>query len=242
MPRSSGTKKIVAMVAHDFYHNGVAQELSIRGILKGREDWDIIFARASALVTPDLLKDADLLITARTGIRDPIDLTTNPLAAEAVPGDILWRDDVVQAIVDGVRQRGMGFLALHCTLFCRNRTITDLMDIEPIMHQEVQPVWVHDFNGSHPITTNASRFLINLDEQFAVVIKSPDTAILFKTTAVHDKRQAIGGWCLEQGRGRVVGLLPGHTVFPYRVPQYREIFWRAAHWAMREDVPPFNEG
>jgi len=239
MPKRPGETKIVAMVAHDTNHNGVAQEYYLRKIFSAKRDWRLVFARASSLFTPGLIADADLLITARTGIDDPIDFTRDPLADEMTGGAPLWTDGNVAAVVENVRSRGMGFLALHCTLYCRNRTITDLMDIEPIMHREVQPVWVRDCNGEHPITRGIGKFLIGLDEQFAVVIKSPSTTTLFETTAVHDKRDAVGGWCIENGSGRIVGLLPGHTPDPYRVPEYQEILWRAAHWAMRRDIPPY---
>jgi type 1 glutamine amidotransferase len=133
----------------------------------------------------------------------------------------------------------MGFMALHCTLYSRNRDITDLLGVEPIMHNQVQPIWVRDLNQDHPITSGIGRFFINLDEQFAVVIKSHSTTTLFETTAIHDKRNAIGGWCLESGKGRIVGLLPGHTTDPYTLPEYQEILWRSAHWAMKRDIPPY---
>ena len=60
-------------------------------------------------------------------------------------------------------------------------------------------------------------------------------------TAMHDKRNAVGGWCLESGKGRIVGFLPGHLRWAYRTPQYREMLWRAVHWAMKRDIPPFPE-
>ena len=103
----------------------------------------------------------------------------------------------------------------------------------------MQPLWVRDLNGEHPVTRGIGNFLIPIDEQFAVVVKSHSTTTLFETTAMHDKRQAVGGWCLERGAGRIVGMLPGHDKAAYRVPQYRDILWRAAHWAMKRDIPPF---
>ena len=242
-PKAPGEIKIITVLAHDNNHNGVAQETSIRRIFSSKKDWRIIYARTSKLVTPELLSDADLLITARTGIRDPIDFTGNCLAETLQSGEILWTEENVNAIIDNVKNRGMGFLALHCTLYCRDKNITDLMDIEPIMHNEVQPVWVRDLNNDHSITRGIEPFLINLDEQFGVVIKSPETITLFETTAIHDKRNCIGGWCLERGKGRIVGLLPGHTVWPYRISKYCEIVWRAAHWTLKQDIPLYpNSG
>ena len=82
-------------------------------------------------------------------------------------------------------------------------------------------------------------FYISLDEQFTAVIKSGQTTTLFETTAMHDKHPVAGGWSLERGSGRVIGLLPGYMNYTYNVPEYREIFWRAAHWAMKRDIPSY---
>ncbi len=233
-----GETKVVAMMAHDVNHNGVSQEILVRSILEPEKNWRVIFVRSSRLFTPALIADADLLITARTGIADPIDLTTDAVNDTVIPGTILWTDENVRAVLDNVSGRGMGFLALHNTLYCRNENITDFMDIEPVMHRAVQPLWVYDINQDHPITQGIDKFWIPLDEQFGAVIKSPDTVSLFSTQAMHDKRTAVGGWCLERGNGRIACLLPGHTADPYRHPSYRDIVWRAAHWAARQDVLP----
>ncbi len=83
------------------------------------------------------------------------------------------------------------------------------------------------------------KFMIANDEQFAVIIKSKSTATLFETTAIHEKRQVISGWALESNMGRIVGLLPGHTMDAYQAPEYRNIIWRAAHWAMGRDIPRY---
>ncbi|MFC1692277.1 ThuA domain-containing protein [Candidatus Latescibacterota bacterium] len=239
-PKAPGETRIVAMMAHDNLHNGVSQEVSIRNVFKSKNDWRIIFVRGSKFFTPDLISDADLLITARTGIADPIDLYPDAVSDTAEPGARLWTDENVKAIIDNVKNRGMGFLALHNTIYSRSREIVDLLGVKEIMHNEVQPIWVRDLNQNHPITKGIGKFFINLDEQFAVVIKSKYTETLFETTAIHDKRRAIGGWCLESGKGRIVGLLPGHTAWPYQVREYCDILWRSAHWAMRWDIPPYE--
>jgi type 1 glutamine amidotransferase len=236
-----GETKVVAMMAHDVNHNGVAQEVLVRSILEPEKDWRIIFVRSSRLFTPALIADADLLITARTGIPDPIDLTTDAVTDKVIPGAVLWTEENVHAIIENVRDRGMGFLALHNTLYCRNRDITELMGIEPIMHRAIQPLWVYDINQDHPITKGIGKFWIGLDEQFGAIIKSEYTTSLFSTQAMHDKRTAVGGWCLENGKGRVACLLPGHTVDPYRHPSYRDIVWRAAHWVVRQEVKAIPE-
>lgn len=238
-PKAPGETKIVAVMG-DYWHNGMTQEISIRKIFSSNKDWRVIFVRAGRFLTPELLSDADLLITARYDGPDSMPWSPEGLV-DNVDGepDQLWTDDNVKAIVENVRKRGMGYMALHCTLFCGKKDILDLMDIDPIMHNEVQPIWAFNLNKEHPITKGLPNFFINLDEQFAAVIKSQYTTTLFETTAMHDKRHAVGGWCLESGKGKVVCMLPGHTPWPYRVPEYQEILWRSAYWAMGRDIPAY---
>ena len=236
-----GATKVVAVMAMDNNHNGVAYESALRTILAGRTDWQLVFVRASEAFTPALIEDADLFMAARTGIADPIDLYPEAVSDHAGPGVPFWTDENTDAVVRNIRDRGMGFLSLHCTLYSRRDEILDVLGVEPIMHRQVQPVWVRDMNAEHPITRGIENFMINLDEQFGALIKSEYTTILFETTAMHDKRDCVGGWCREHGKSRVAALLPGHTRDPYDVPGYREIIWRAAHWAARQDIPPYSE-
>jgi len=222
-------------------HNALPLEYHIRTMFSSKQDWRILFVQANRFFTPELIADADLLITSRHSRADDIDWRPEGIVDTMETGAQLWTDENVAAIIDNVRNRGMGFMALHNTIFCGNKAIVDLLGIEPVMHMQIQPLWVRALDQRHPVTAGIGDFMINLDEQFAVVVKSQYTTSLFETTAMHDKRNAVGGWCLESGKGRIVGLLPGHLRWAYRTPQYRDILWRAAHWAMKREVPPFPE-
>ncbi len=239
--KKPGMVKVVAVMAHDTNHNGVGYETSLRGIFAAKKDWQFIFVRSSKAFTPALIGDADLFMACRTGIADPIDLYDGAVSDVSHEGAIFWNDANTKAVVENIRGRGMGFLSLHCTLYSRRQEILDVLGVEPVMHRQVQPIWAHDLNQSHPITAGFDGFMINLDEQFGALIKSGDTTTLFETTGMHDKRELVGGWCREHGKGRVVALLPGHTCDPYQVPAYREIVWRSAHWALKQDAPPFGK-
>jgi len=237
MKKQPGETKIVTVVG-DYWHNGVAQEYHIRSIFAPGKTWRIIAVRGPEFFSQELISDADLLIIARYDGNDLMGYSQRGLVDTMEEGAPFWTEENVAAIIDNVRNRGMGFMPLHCTLFCGVKDITEFMDIEPIMHMEIQPIWVYNCNQQHSITKGINNFFVNLDEQFAVVIKSRSTVSLFHTQAMHDKRTAVGGWCLEQGKGRIVGLLPGHTQWPYQTTQYKDILWRAAHWAMRKEVRP----
>jgi trehalose utilization protein len=104
---------------------------------------------------------------------------------------------------------------------------------------EREPLWVTKINKNHPIMNGIGKFLIDNDEQLAVIIRSKSTDTLFQTTAIHEKRQVISGWALESGKGRIVGLLPGVTTDAYKTPEYQNIIWRSAHWALKRDIQQY---
>ena len=237
--KQPGETKIVCVMG-DYWHNPVWQEQHVRGIFSSNRDWKVYFVLASRYLTAELLSDTDLLITTRYGGGDALGWTPEPIVCERPRSDIIWTDEHVKAVCDNVWNRGMGFIAAHCTLFCGSDEIEDLMGIEPQLHQEMQPMAYNYFNQDHPITRGIEPYYVTLDDQFGVDFKYPSrTTILFTTQAVHDKREMVSAWCLDQGKGRVVGLLPGDHNFAYRVAEYQEIFWRAAHWAMNLPIEPF---
>ena len=201
-PKQPGETKVVAVMG-DYWHNAITQEYHIREIFSSKKDWRIIFVRGAQYFTPELISDADLLITARYLGNDLMGYSEKGLVDTLEEGVPIWTEENVKAIIDNVRNRGMGFMPLHCTIWCGNKDITDLMGVEPILHKEIQPIWVYDLNQEHPITKGIGKFYINLDEQFAAVIKSEYTTSLFQTQAMHDKNTAVGGWCREDGKGRV---------------------------------------
>ena len=163
------------------------------------------------------------------------------LVDSIIAGSPFWTGDNVDAIIENVTNRGMGLLALHNSVAAGNRRFTDFLDVALLDPHEFEPLWITRINRDHPITSGSGKFLITHDEQYLVIIKSPSTATLFETTAVHEKRQGVSGWALERGNGRVVGLLPGSTTHAYQPPEYRNIVWRAAHWAMKREIEPYPE-
>lgn len=236
--KQPGETKIVAALGYDSMHNGIGYEIHIRSIFRSKKDWHIIFCRRGETFTPGLISDADLVMIQLFGGQDH-DAISGTFKSSSKPA---WTDENVEAIIDNVRNRGMGLMAVHNAIWIGNAKLKDLIGTRAILHHEIQPVIFKDFNQDHPITQGMEEFFINLDEQFNVEIINPSTTtILFRILAVHDKNDCFGGWCLKQGKGRVVGLLPGHEHWCYREKRYQEIFWRAAHWAMGREIEPFNK-
>ena len=243
-PKAPNETKVVAIFGTNTSHSGVGQEIYVRKLFESKKDWRLIFVRANKLFTPELISDADLLIVSQMWGNDPIDYFAegSGVSDSVVEGTSLYTDGNVNAIIDNVRNRGMGLIALHNTIMAHNRQFVDFLDVKEIMHNEIEPLWITRINKTHPIMQGVGKFMIANDEQFAVIIKSKTTSTLFETTAIHEKRQAIGGWALDTGKGRIVGLLPGHTMDAYKAPEYMNILWRSAHWAMRRDIQQYPDG
>ncbi len=239
--KAAGETKVVC-VAGDVEHNPFALETYIRRVFQSNKSWHVLFVRASRFFTLELIRDADLLITARHAGRDAMGWSTQPVADAMIEGDPFWTSAQVAGIIENVTGRGMGFLALHNTLACGNEKIDDLLDVVPLGHYEIQPLWTYDLNQEHAITRGLQPFCINVDDQYQGILRTAEPVVLFRTAAIHDKREAVGGWCLERGKGRIVALLPGHSEWTYRAPEFQEILWRSAHWAMRRDIPPYSGG
>lgn len=229
--------KIVALMG-DYWHNPIALETHVREIF--RNVADIYFCQASRFLTPELIKDADLLVTERWDGADSQGWNPEGVVLSRPEPDKFMTDEQEEAIIHNIRERGMGWLACHCSFWNQRPRIKSLLGCEPILHQEIQPLLMHTFDPEHPITRGKRSFTVNLDEQFDAIMTNKDNIILFRSTALHDKRNAISAWCRDFGNGRFVALLPGHTQWAWKHPEYQEIVWRAGYWAMHREIPPFE--
>lgn len=240
-PKAPGETKVVYL-GGDILHCGYTQDISLRCTFRST-GWRFLSTTDARYVTPELISDADLLIITRWG-GPIIGWSPGPIVERSLDDTDGYMSDALEAaIVDNVQNRGMGFMALHCTIWTPDKPkFNGMLGIRGKMHGPVQKVHLHDFNQDHPITKGYKDFDIGSDENFGVDLVNPATVALYRSTGETDKRLDIGGWCLEQGKGRVVGLAAGHTYEPWLFsPQYRELHWRAAHWAMKKEIPPYVE-
>lgn len=237
-PKAKGETKVVYL-GGDQLHNGMGQRQEIRSIFS-KTDWRLLFATDARHVTPELLKDADLLMITRWG--GAIEgWCPDAIQEGTMPNDGYMSEELENAIVDNVTNRGMGFMAFHCTCWSPDfNKFNEMMGIKGIMHGPVQTVHMHNFNQNHPITQGIEDFDLPLDENFGVELLNEKAVPLYESTGADDKRHDIAGWCIEQGKGRIVGLAAGHTHTAWRHPDYRKLYWRGAHWALKRDIPPFE--
>jgi len=177
-------------------------------------------------VTPEMIRDTDIMVTFYSGF--------------------LYSDEMRPVIIEEITKRGMGWYALHNTAWMISgyNELCELAGVYGNLHREVQPISISCLNQNHPITKGIEPFVINLDEQFGAYIanpKDPDFTILFSGIGFHDLQWRLQGWSAQRGKGRVVGMLPGHQEWTWREPYYAELTWRAFYWMLNRPIEPSNQ-
>ena len=235
-PKQPGETRVIFLVG-DIWHNPVMQEHYWRRTLAST-GWRLLFAQSAAFITPAVLKDADLFVFCRYAGGDSLGWDPSKMVEDRTTSGYFMSEEHEEAIIENVN-RGMGIIATHCSVVQPKRTkYLTLLGIEKyIPHTKVQPAHIHNLNQNHPITKGIEAFDIDDDEIFDAVMIEGQSTPLFNTSGEEEKIDAHGGWCREEGKGRVVALLPGHIPTPYMKGSYRKIMWRSAYWAMKKNIP-----
>lgn len=230
----------IVYLGGDYWHNGMMQERNIRGVLGNTpKNWRLFFAQTAGIVTPEVLADTDLLMICRYSGTDTQGFSTERMVEHRPESTPFMTDEFEAAIISNVK-RGMGYMSIHCGVWNgEKKGYMDLIGVEkPYMHTKVQPTLLHDLNPTHPITKGIPESMFGDDEIFSADLIPGKSEVLFKLKGEEQPQDKAGGWCREEGKGRVVALLPGHQADPYHDSSYKEILWRSIHWAMKKDIPP----
>ena len=233
--KQPGETRVIFLVG-DYWHNGVTQEKNWRHVL-GPSGWRLMFAQATRFVTPEALAEADLFVVARYSKANSLGFSPDMFAGDRLEEELFLTEEREQAIIENVR-RGMGLLAMHCSIWHEGRDkFLDLLGVkEPHMHTKVQPTVLHKLNQGHPITQSVGQCKLGEDEIFSADLIPGRSVTLFNLKGDEQPIDIPGGWCHDYGSGRVVVLLPGHTPHPFHQKSFKEIMWRSAHWAMKRDI------
>ena len=231
----TGTKVVAIM--GDYWHNPISREMHLRGIFE-KQGWQLSFTSFSDFLTPEIIGQADLLITQRWNGSKGYTLGFSPdgLVTKRPEDTPYMTPEQESAIIDNIRNRGMGFLSLHCAFWDAPPKIREMLDHEQGFHPHVQSVLFRRFNQDHPITKGMEPWCED-DEQFMAKIKNLKHTILFYGEGTRDHREAVSGWCFDYGKGRVVQLLPGHTEFVWQHPKYQELLLRSSLWLLKRPIP-----
>jgi hypothetical protein len=241
IPRKAPGETRVLFLGGDRLHNYYAQEPALRSIAE-QAGWNFLSTHDARTLTPDLVATADLLMIERYGSGGGggrgEGWVPGPVQTKAPTSDGYMSAELEATIVENVTVRGMAYISVHCGIWALTRPkYLDMLGIRPIIHGPLQPVRCQNFNQDHPITRGMKPFDIALDENFGVEPLDSRTIPLYEVYGHQDKRQDVGGWCTEKSKGRVAGLLAGHTYFAFQNPHYLKLFQRAMYWTLRRDIP-----
>jgi len=216
-PKKPGELRVSLMTGE-----GDRERDGLRGVMSHLPNAVVWYLDNVRPVTPEMLQSTDLLITFYNGY--------------------LYSDENVEIIIDRIQNQGMAWILIHNTpWFCGNK-LNAFTGAYSMLHREIQPVIICELNQEHPITKGIEPFIIQLDEQFGAYMANPNDPTvtrLFRSQGLHDGHWTIQGWCKECGKGRVVGLTPGHYEWAWYQVQYQEILWRAAQWSLHLPMQPF---
>ncbi|MBA7544873.1 hypothetical protein ES705_37234 [subsurface metagenome] len=219
-------------------HNPIFMELNLRATL-AKMNWRVFFTQYGEFVTPENIAKADVLITLaanNTYKGWSVGYTPEGLVEERPTTKPYMTAEQEDAIIDGIKNRGMGFMCLHNSLYKPTPKLQALLAHEFGFHPPVQPVLYKDLNQEHPITRGLD-YWVEDDEQFFARLGNPDHTVLFKSEGARDHRETIAGWCFEHGKGRVVAMIPGHTEFVWQHPTWQQLVLRSCLWQMRMPIP-----
>ncbi|MFN3652188.1 MAG: ThuA domain-containing protein [Armatimonadota bacterium] len=180
------------------------------------------------------LQDAD------QGVSDSVLAQTDVLAwfGHQKHGEV--RDERVNAIVDRMKNHGLGFLALHSSHYSKvlKKALNSSGDLGGVGDGGQETVYV--VNPAHPIAKGITDFALPeeefYDEPFG--IPEPDALVFFSVFSKGGKNGILprfrSGACFEVGKGRLFYFRPGHETFPtWYHPSVQQIIANSCHWAAR---------
>jgi len=217
VPKKPGELRVSLMTGE-----GDRERNGLRGVMSHLPNAVVWYLNNVRPVTPEMLKSTDILLTFYNGY--------------------LYSDENVDIIIDQIENHGMAWILIHNTPWFCGEKLNAFTGAYPMLHREIQPVVICELNQEHPITKGIEPFIIQLDEQFGAYMADPNdptVTLLFRSEGLHDGHWTIQGWCKECGKGRIVGLTPGHYEWTWYQVQYQEILWRAAQWALHLPMQPF---
>ncbi|MHB9029478.1 MAG: ThuA domain-containing protein, partial [Candidatus Latescibacterota bacterium] len=186
-PKKPGAIRISAICGEDYRVRG-----GLAPTMQRLPKADFWWANDYRPITPEILNDTDLLLTYYSGY--------------------MYTPENIKAIKDSVTNRGMGWICIHNTPWFVGDELNEFIGAYAMLHHQIQPVAIARLHPEHPITKGIEPFVIQLDEQFGAYLANPgdpDLTVLFWSHGLHDDRWTIQGWCVQRGKGRIVGLTPG---------------------------------
>ena len=142
-------------------------------------------------------------------------------------------DETVERVVKHVKERGMGYLALHSSHFARPlKALLGTSCAWRAYVEDGKPGYIKVVNPDHPIAEGVSDFVIPREEWYGEPYDVPiPEAVIIAGLYCDGKELARDGLVWTVGNGRVFYFRPGHETFPiYYMDEVRRIIANGVRW------------
>lgn len=142
-------------------------------------------------------------------------------------------DEVVNRVVKHIRERGMGFIALHSAHFSKPLKVA-LQDVGSwssyVNFGKPEQMWI--VSPKHPIAKGIKDFTIPKTEIYTepFAVPTPEAVIFEGTWETGHRNREVMVWTLD--KGRFVYIRPGHEEYPiFFMPQMQRLIVNSVLWA-----------
>jgi trehalose utilization protein len=145
-------------------------------------------------------------------------------------------DESVARIVKHVRERGMGFLALHSTHFAKPyKALMGTPCAWRTYVEDGKPAKILVADPQHPIAKGVEPFTIPREEWYGEPYEvPPPDAVVFAGVYTDNREIARDGLTWTVGKGRVFYWRPGHETYPiFHMPEVLRIMENATRWCAK---------
>lgn len=234
-PKQPGEIRALLLTG-DVCHSETMQELQWRQVV-GDTPWTFLVTRHASCVTPAVLDTLDLFVACRYTGSDALGFSPDLIVEQREAPGYFMTDEVEQSIIANVRDRGMGLLATHCTVWHPDRpAFLAMIGVKSVTKPAFDDNTFFDITAAkHPVMRGVTELNSTYDQVWPVTCTADIEPLI--TLRREDGLSAPGGWCRTEGKGRTVVLTPGHKVDVYQSASYKRVLWNAANWAMGIDPP-----
>ena len=206
----------ILMILGDYWHAPGPLEQGIKGAL---EELDAVF---STVIDPadlelDRLDEYDLVILSKEG-KDGAGKARKWLPPEG--------ERTLAAYVEK-GGRLMGFHSGVCT-YLEEGPVRGIMGGHFVSHPPDENLAVRPVDPVHPVCADIEEFAV-FDEHYHLDVNPEETHVFLESFSDRGDK-CIAGWTHKVGKGRFLGLTPGHTAGVINHPMMKKLIFQSVKW------------